>query len=262
MAYMRMLCELRRRWPALRDTLPLACVLCHHRTPGGLCKDCRVALNASSKQHTGRCPRCDLLLNAPSTCPDCQALPESLLGVVAAFDYVWPGDFLIKALKQGGRFSIAPVLAGLMAERWRARHSATATTWLTGQNAVLTAVPASRHALAQRGYNPAAELGRALAPRLGLSWQPGLLRRTEDGQRQKHLNRRARQHQVRGLYHCPGGAAGKQVLVVDDVMTTGSTLSAIAEALSAQGAAGVWGVVVARTPMRTEDAQYRLPQVQ
>ena len=94
----------------------------------------------------------------------------------------------------------------------------------------------------------AGEVGvRELARRLGLAWRPGLLRRSQDQQDQKSLGRRARRMGVQGLYHCPGGVAGREVLVVDDVMTTGATLSAIADALQQQGAARIWAVVLART---------------
>ena len=268
MAYMRMLCEFGRAWSHLRDRLPLECLLCRTRTPGGLCAYCRSRLKPQNPQQ--RCTRCDLIVNCvnwgqtpisrnrgltpitPTTgCPDCAGLSASLVRVVAAFDYVWPGDMLIQALKQGGRFGSAPVLAALLAERC----AALGLTSEQRQSAVVTAVPASRHALRRRGYNPAAEVGRYLARRLDLPWQPGLLLRTEQGAQQKHLGRAARRLQVQGLYGCRCAVAGRHILVVDDVMTTGSTLSAIAEALSTQGAAHVWGAVVARTPLRDNVAR-------
>src|SRR5690606_14100492 len=68
---------------------------------------------------------------------------------------------------------------------------------------------------------------------------------------QKSLGRSARLQEVRGLYRCAGQVCGKQVLVVDDVMTTGATLSAIADALLEQGAERVWGAVAARTPLES-----------
>lgn len=184
-------------------------------------------------------------------CPDCRDLSPALGRVVAAFDYAWPGDLLIQRLKLQGRFSCAPVLAGLLASRCQAlRAEATAAPLWCMRDTLVTAVPASGRSLVLRGYNPAGEVGRALARRFALAWRPGLIRRSQEGRDQKDLGRRARRLGVQGLYRCSGGVAGREVLVVDDVMTTGSTLSAIADALREQGAAKVWGAVLARTPSR------------
>lgn len=267
MAHLPMLREWRARWFSLRDRLPLDCLLCRSRTAGGLCLHCSRAVTASVAADDGRCPRCALALShtvgeavLPTgdtasnhgagrlPCPDCQALSPALERVIAAFDYAWPGDLLIQRLKLQGRFSCVPVLAALLAARCQAlRAEGPAPSLWCERHTLVTAVPASSRSLVLRGYNPAGEVGRALARRLGLAWRPGLLRRSQDQQDQKSLGRRARRMGVQGLYHCPGGVAGREVLVVDDVMTTGATLSAIADALQQQGAARIWAVVLART---------------
>ena len=239
----RRLRSLRARAHRFRDSLPLACLLCDTRTPGGLCEHCRSAVCAS--MDTGaRCPRCDLRLPATSDlqageCPDCRDLSPALSQIVAAFDYEWPGDLLIQRLKLQGRFSCAPVIARMMALRLQAVMDLV--------QPVVTAVPPSRSSIVLRGYNPAAELGRALARRVDLEWRPELLRRSKEGAAQKGLGRDARRAEVQGLYQASAHAAGKTVLVVDDVMTTGSTLDAIAAELTGQGARVVWAVVAART---------------
>jgi len=263
MAHLHILREFHARSFVWRDRLPLDCLLCRSRTPGGLCPYCREAVCGSMAVQIPRCGRCELRLalraepglapeeagpaDAVAACPDCATLVPSLSRVVAAFDYDWPGDLLIRRLKLQGRFSAAPLLAGLLAQRGEALRSAGMHLW-DEHHTLVTAVPAGRVSLIARGYNPAAEVGRVLARRLRLAWRPGLVLRGRDGDGQKHLGRRARRRAVQGLYHCPGGVAGREVLVVDDVMTTGSTLSAIAGVLAEQGAAQVWGAVLARTP--------------
>lgn len=183
-------------------------------------------------------------------CPDCRDLSPALERVVAAFDYAWPGELLIQRLKLQGRFSCAAVLADLLAARCHALQTRRPAVSLWCQRSTLvTAVPASGRSLALRGYNPAGEVGRALAHRLGLEWRPGAIVRSQGGRDQKDLGRRARRIGVQGLYRCPGGVAGKEVLIVDDVMTTGATLSAIADALKQQGATRTWAAVLARTPL-------------
>lgn len=259
MAHMRMLREFLQKTSALRAGIPLECLLCSRRTPGGLCVWCQTAVLESTSNAVRRCLRCDLLLDLREPgCPDCGSLSPFLQGVVAAFDYAWPGELLIRALKRQGRFSVAPLLADLLAERLKQRAAGVGLQDVLGQAAeqrssaatsmVVTAVPASRRSLVERGFNPAAEVGRILARRLGLPWRPELVSRKDDGRQQKALGRAARRAEVQGRYAAEMALEGRQVLLVDDVMTTGSTLSAIADVLHEKGASRVWGAVVARTP--------------
>lgn len=272
MAYLSMLRELQHCLRQTRDRLPVACLLCGRRSAGGFCRYCRQAVTADHEE-AGRCPRCAVALSgmlaegiveqamrrisrrlgvAPRhtypDCPDCSSLSPALEYVIAAFDYHWPGDLLIERLKVHGRFSCAVVLADLLAKRCQAA--------LAGHRSVhsmlVTAVPASRRSLVLRGFNPAAELGRSLAFRLGMQWQPALIRRVQEGQGQKSLGRRERRREVEGLYRCGAAVQGRAVLIVDDVMTTGATLSVIADLLHQQGASMVWAAVAARTPSRLQ----------
>lgn len=254
-----MLREFLQKTSALRAGTPLECLLCSRRTPGGLCVWCRAAVCESMGNEVGRCLRCDLLLDRPEPgCPDCGGLSPFLHGVVAAFDYAWPGELLIRALKRQGRFSVAPMLADLLAERLKERAAGLGLEAVLGgtfgkgpsqaASMVVTAVPAGRRSLVERGFNPAAEVGRILARRLGLPWRPELVSRKEDGRQQKALGRAARRAEVQGRYAAAMAVEDRQVLLVDDVMTTGSTLSAIADVLQDKGASRVWGAVVARTP--------------
>ena len=230
---------IRGRYTRLRDRLPVACVLCGERSRGGLCLYCRAAVCRSMDDGRPRCSRCALSLEDAS-CPDCRTLTPAFAGVIAAFDYAWPGDLLIRRLKLEGRYACAPVLARLLAER---------CDRLPERRPLMVApVPASRRSLALRGFNPAGEVGRELARRLQLQWRPKVLKRIRDGTMQKGLKGEDRRREVEGLYACTPDVAGCQLLVVDDVMTTGSTLDAIARAALEHGATAVWGAVLARTP--------------
>lgn len=191
-----------------------------------------------------RCAVCCLAMDARGACPDCSRLAPAFDRVLAAFDYAPPGDLLIHQLKAGGRFTSAGMLAAMLADAVAAAVPA------LPREAILVPVPASRSAILRRGFNPAAELARCLATQLQLSCRPELLLRVREGVKQTHLGRAERASSARRLYYCPRKVEGAHIAVVDDVLTTGSTLNSIALAFKAAGAASVIGLVLARTPYR------------
>lgn len=144
-------------------------------------------------------------------------------------------------LKTRLRLSMAPVLARLIA-------AAVGRDGPLPDGALLVAIPASRASLRRRGMNPAAEISRSLAAELGLPLARGLLRRRRETSRQTAQGRRARRLGAQNLFYCAGEVRGRHLVVVDDVMTTGSTANAAAAALLAAGAADVTVLVAARTP--------------
>jgi ComF family protein len=113
---------------------------------------------------------------------------------------------------------------------------------------VLVPVPLDPARGRERGYNQAALLAAPVAKALGLPALPDVLQRTRPTRPQVGLNAGERRANVRGAFACgnPSAVAGRRVLLVDDVMTTGATLEACADALTAAGAAQVYGLVVAR----------------
>jgi len=180
-------------------------------------------------------------------CPDCSALQPAFAYTIAAFDYVPPFDALILQVKQSGRFGLAATLGGLLADA-----VARDPRGLLPDTRLIP-VPATRPALRQRGFNPAGEIARAVGRRLGLGVLPSVVRVTDDGMgRQRMLSRSARLARAGGRFGLHFGAGlhvqGFPVAVVDDVMTTGSTMHSIAQVLHDAGAARVVALVVARTP--------------
>ncbi len=111
---------------------------------------------------------------------------------------------------------------------------------------VLTPVPLHPRRLRSRGYNQSALLAKELSKQLGLEVDQALLRRTNNTRPQVSASRDERRENVRGSFRCDGPADGRSVILVDDVATTGSTLSACAAVLKAAGASSVWCLVLAR----------------
>jgi ComF family protein len=129
-------------------------------------------------------------------------------------------------------------LAAMMAEwMWRAGR-----IHLESCDAILC-VPLHRTRLAQRKFNQAAELGRHLAALADRPFLPSVLVRTKRTSHQVGLTARAREDNVRAAFSiAPGGEAdvfGKRLVLVDDVYTTGATVSSVSRMLKKAGAAEV-----------------------
>jgi len=114
---------------------------------------------------------------------------------------------------------------------------------------LLVPIPSSDASLRKRGFNPAAELARGLGAFLGHPVRRDILRRVREGARQATRHRVARLHAAQGLFVCERVLTGVPIALVDDVMTTGSTVNAAAQALLRAGASDVTVLVAARTPL-------------
>jgi ComF family protein len=111
---------------------------------------------------------------------------------------------------------------------------------------LVTAVPMHTKRLRERGYNQAALLGEVVAQQRGWAFSSSAVTRSRETLSQVHLNAQERQENVADAFCSESGiVAGKSVLIIDDVLTTGATMSACAEALRAAGAARVYGAAVA-----------------
>jgi ComF family protein len=112
---------------------------------------------------------------------------------------------------------------------------------------IIVPVPLSAGRLWQRGYNQSEILARALAKELGLSFSNALVK-TKSTRPQSELKRDRRLNNVRGVFGIRRGAriAGKTILLVDDVLTTGSTLNECARILLESGAGRIRALTLAR----------------
>jgi ComF family protein len=113
----------------------------------------------------------------------------------------------------------------------------------------VTAVPLSRQRLKQRGYNQAGLLGWPLAKALCVPYASQAIVRIRNTGSQVGLSIRERQENVRGAFGAnPRFVRGKNVLIIDDVLTTGATMQACARAFLEAGAFSVYGITLAKAP--------------
>ena len=140
--------------------------------------------------------------------------------------------------KYRGVKAAAPQLAQLLANYLKSHP-------LAGH--MIIPVPLDRRRLKGRGYNQSAVLAKELAKVTGIEVESRLLKRTKDALSQVHTaSKNQRRDNVAGSFSCSHNLSGKSVILIDDIATTGSTLSACASALKDSGAASVWGLVLAR----------------
>jgi ComF family protein len=112
---------------------------------------------------------------------------------------------------------------------------------------LLIPVPLGKKRLQERGYNQVALVAQPLAYRTGIPYLPQALCKTRETRSQVGLNASQRQKNVLDAYQADArSVARKSILLLDDVSTTGSTISACTEALLSAGAREVYGITVAR----------------
>lgn len=187
-----------------------------------------------------RCPRCWQLARGPEGCRRCAERLLLLETLRSGFVYEGVARQCVLALKFRGLSTIAEPMAALLAERARG--------WPLVADLVVP-VPLHRWRQAARGYNQATLLARGVAAGLGLPLRPGLLtrrRRTPPQARQQRVEDRRRHLEGAFATPHPEEVRGLQVLLVDDVATSGATLDSCAGALLAAGAAAVSAVTFAR----------------
>lgn len=218
--------------------LPAACPLCGCQIAPGqdFCADCERALPGIGPA----CSRCAAPFESPvlseQTCGRCQQVPPTYTAVHALFRYTAPIDRLIHGAKYAGRLDWAALLGRQLARHVRNRPCSFDA---------LVPVPLHRARLRERGYNQSLELARPLAKDLGLPLLHAV-KRVRATSPQTSLSREERIKNVRRAFVANQDVEGLRIGLVDDVMTSGATVDAVARCLMKAGATTVEIVTVAR----------------
>lgn len=215
---------------------PPTCVLCGDSGAGklDLCGACRLDLPHIETA----CRRCGLPVPATddARCGRCIANPPRFDRLFSPLQYQPPADWLIHRLKFNARFAHARVLGRLLGDCIEKRHDRLPQ--------LLIPVPLHTNRLNERGFNQALEIARPLARRFEVPLAAGVCARRQDTPHQLSLPAGERRANVRKAFELTRPLACKHVALIDDVVTTGSTVNELARLLKRGGAVrvDVWAV--------------------
>lgn len=220
-------------WAALDLLFPPVCGGCN-RVGSRWCADCRgrvVILDGIL------CDVCGLPQDRCGVCGACLAQRPHFRILRAWTSFDEPVRAALHKLKYRRDMSLGEALAAHMSGFVASLH------WTVD---VLIPIPLGRKRFKERGYNQVGMIAKPLALALNMRYAPRELMRNKETRSQVGLTRWERRENVRDAFQAGTGVKGCSVLVMDDVSTTGATLSAAAQALYSAGARDVYALTVAR----------------
>jgi ComF family protein len=199
------------------------------------CQECQ---KRTPRIHDPICEKCGIPTTGQSLCEKCQKDPPAyrMMRSWAVFDS--PVQNGLHSMKYKRNIGLGEALALQMVEFVNSLH------WDID---LLIPVPLGRKRMQERGYNQVALVAQPLAYRTGIHYAPRAVWKARDTRSQVGLNVSQRQQNVMNAYQADAkSVARKSVLLMDDVSTTGSTITSCTEALLSAGAREVYGITIAR----------------
>lgn len=209
-----------------------------------LCKDCQKDLIFFSSPKCGACglPQAQHQKNSLSStngllCHSCLKTPPPWQGLAYFGLYTGMLREAILALKYSGSLHLCHLFSDLLLE----------CSKCLPYPDLIVPVPVSTSRLKKRGYNQALEISRLLSKKSSIPFSSQALYRTKDTGPQEGLNAVERKKNIHGVFQATNEVNGRSIWILDDVMTTGSTLAECSKALLAMGAKSVSLLFLART---------------
>ena len=199
------------------------------------CPDCQERVPHINKPF---CDTCGIPTKGADICEKCRSNPPAyrMMRSWAVFDS--PVQNALHTIKYGGNIGLGDMIALQMTDYFHL---------LQWPVQAIIPVPLGKNRLKERGYNQTALVARPLAHEVGMEYLPQALRKTRETRSQVGLTASQRQENVHNAYQAdPEIVKRRSILLMDDVATTGSTISACTESLLSAGAQDVYVLTIAR----------------
>jgi len=199
-----------------------ACFFCLAKTTETWCKDCEKDFILDCR----RCPVCAKERGQNEVCGACLHTPPNFIRTEILFNYQYPANYLIKAFK----FNKRPELGRCFAEKFSKQL-------ITRRSLpdILLPVPLHRKRQRQRGYNQSLEFAKQISKQLGIKINSALCSRIKNTDPQSTLAMKVRIKNVKNAFSLNNKQVPKHIALVDDVVTTGSTVNELARLLKKAG---------------------------
>ncbi|MEG0144834.1 MAG: ComF family protein [Clostridia bacterium] len=199
---------------------------------GWLCAACDRQLVPIARMGINRCSRCGHPMGKAKRCKTCRDWPkEGVTLARCAYFYAPPISQMIRRMKYGGVWAMSEWMGTKLSDTMIAEGMEVPD--------VLVPVPMHKRRVLERGFNHAEKLCAALSCASGIPCATGALLRVRRTRQQARLSGNERRHNLDNAFRATDFVAGKRILLVDDVMTTGETCNQCALALRAAGALSV-----------------------
>lgn len=223
-------------WKFIDVIYPPSCAVCGHEGVR-FCNDCQNQIVPIGKNI---CQICGDPLPFPGVCQSCQLEPPPYTALRSYADYQGPLREALHSLKFKSNLALADTFAAYLIPLVQN---------LGWQFDVVLAVPMSRAKKRSRGYNQAAQIAHPIAMAFHTEFSENFITRQFEAKSQIGLSREERFKNIHNAFQ--GNSAkliGKKVLLVDDITTTGATITSCAKALKESGCERIYCITVAKTP--------------
>lgn len=225
-------------WTSISEAIfPVNCLVCDDKK-GWLCPKC---LKKIEYINSNSCPFCNKLTRYGQVCPNCKR-NHHLNGLIAACYFNEPIKKLIYQYKYRKARDISKLLSRIIIEKITGHKIA------EKENTIVVPIPLHPLSKTKRGFNQAQLIAKDVSTKLKLNYQPEIIKRVKLTKTQAKLTREERKENIKDAFSLTNkiNLKNKDIILIDDVFTTGATLEEAARTVKKATARQVWGCVVAK----------------